>query len=95
MSAQESVFGSVKYTEKIARSFRGHVEEEPLFEPEAEVAEKVVKLMKSKQFTITIATEIHDLMNSLDDREHYDGSGWFEMTRSVEKWLSDQSLEVR
>ena len=93
MSDQESGFGSVEYTEKIALSFRGHVDEEPLFEPEADVAEKVVELMKSKLATRTTIAQIRDLMNSLDDQEHYDGSGWFEMNRSVEKWVGDQSLE--
>ena len=91
MSDQDSVFGSVEYSEKIALSFRRHVEKEPLLEPEADVAEKVVELMKSERLTETTIAEIRDLMSSLDDQDHYDGSGWFEMTRSVEKWIGDQS----
>ncbi len=60
----------------------------PLFVPEYLAAKAINEMIGSTQrFNHQHASKVCDIVNEVENAEHYDGSGWFDYKIRLRRWL--------
>lgn len=89
-----SEFGSLGHAESFLVYFANHAEHEPLFIPEHEVASKIIAVMREAGPTDCPDVRIRGLVESLEARKHYNGSGWHGFKNAVRAWIQGRGGQL-
>ena len=79
--------GSIEYAESFIGYFEWHSDIQPLFIPEATVANEVVALMRTQPLTREAIEAVWRLMVDIDRIAHYNGTMWYGFRSAVQAWL--------
>lgn len=88
-ASARGALGPLERLRALVAYFERCAQTDPSFEPEAEVARRVVALLEGRQ--AVEAAEVRALLRSLDGLPHYDGTGWMDFNLQVEAWLQGRA----
>jgi len=75
--------------------FERNIKNHEIFRPEFDVSRKINSILERKDaLTKSDVDEILNLLNDIDEVEHYDGSGWYDYQIQLAYFLKLNSFET-
>ncbi len=85
---------SIEYAQALSTDFGYFAATEPRFEPELETSKAILELMRVRPQSEAILVRIETMIREIDDRDHYNGSGWHGFKGCVADWVRERRNEL-